>query len=251
MFRRDKTPKPVDIWLPDYYKTPVKELYGPELTFDIDPKTAESASKQVNRVFRRGIEVHDPNGIMATYGQMPTVRVCNHHSRTDPPVLDLALQNAGARLSYFAAMAELFDKRRPRRAKKIAKLGGFPVDRARMAAGELPTVVRFMKASKFILEQLQESIVIFPQAGITRAGKAGIVEDINDGAIMVAERSHVPIIVCGIAGNSRALAKSLIGRARATVLVHEVFDADELPTTDELQGSMQIALQRAWQHHQG
>ncbi len=249
MFRKAKTPKPVDIWLSDYNKTPVQELYGPGLTFDIDPKTVESASKHVNRIFRGGIDVYDPNDIMATYGKIPTVRVCNHHNLTDPPVVDLALQKVGARLSYFASMAELFDERRPRIASTIAKLGGFPVDRARMTAGELPAVVRFMKASRHILEHLEESIVIFPQAGITKAGKAGVIEDINDGAILIAERSNVPIIVCGIAGNRRALLKSLTGRSTVTVLVHDVFTPDELPSTSELQDSMQIATQLAHQYH--
>ena len=244
----NKAPKPVNLWLPDYYKTPVAELFGPGKQFEIYDRTFESAARVITEVFWGGIDAYDPDGVMAEVGQTPTVRVCNHHNLTDPPVVAIGHMKLGANMPYFAAMAELFDERWPAVAERISKLGGYPVDRARMQAREFQALVRFRRASEYILGELYESVAIFPQGGITTAGKKGVIEDINTGALHLAEKAGVPIIVSAVAGNRHVLPKLLFG-PRATVFVHEVFMPDNLPTADKLQGSMQIAVQRAEQYH--
>lgn len=242
-----KKPQPVNLWLPEYYNTPVSELFGPDKQFDIDEHKIDDIAHIVAEIFWGGFSAHDPHGIMAEFGKSPTVRVSNHHSMTDPPVLEFGHLMLGADTAYFAAMAELF--KRPRIAERIAKIGGFPVDRARMQARESAVIARFFEVAKYILMTLGKSVVVFPQGGITSAGKDGIVEDINPGAALLARKAKVPLIVSAVDGNRHAGAKLLFG-PRATVYIHEVFEPDDLPTTERLQNSMQIAVQRAAQYHE-
>jgi len=233
--------RPVDICPPDYYTRSVEELFYSDFT--VDDETFETAERWVNRAVRR-IKVADPGGIMDEFGNRPTVRVSNHDSMKNPPVLALAYRELGCGDSRFAAMAELFDERRPMIAETVAKLGGYPVDRARMQERDFLALIRFKRITEYILNDLDESVTIFPEGGITDEAKKGYVGPINDGAMRTAKLNKVPLIVVSTSG-CRSLWTPF--GAKVGVLVSQVFEPHDLPDTAGLKEAMQIGIQRASQ----
>ena len=246
MSRNKKLPKPVNLWLPDYYERSPENLFDNE--FAVDERAYSAAFNSADWLFG-DLLVSDEQAIMERYGNDPAVRVANHCDFSDPPLLGLLYRSHNYARPRYAAMAELFDERRPRTARFIASIGGFPVDRARMLNKEEKVQRQFMKMSGYILSSLREPLDIFPEGGIIKQPDKTryVVGDLSPGAVMVARRNKVPIIVLGHSGTRHALIKRCLpGNAvDVAVCVQDVFMPEEKVTTEKLRESMQLAADTA------
>jgi 1-acyl-sn-glycerol-3-phosphate acyltransferase len=235
-----KTIKPVDLWVPDYYKRTPESLFKNELAFK---KRNHDFARVIARHVFDSVDVYeDPNAI-AVLQDGPCVLVSNHLDFSDPVLMGYVMHELLLPRPEFAAMAELFDIRHPHVADFIASLGSFPLDRARMQNGDKSCVRHFLNTADYVLEELGQPLVIFPEGGIHRKPKRypNMVGEVPKIAAKVAKRAKVPLVVAGLAGTRMATPRSVVPgvMVRAAMSITDVFGPDELPGPIQLRMAMQ------------
>lgn len=240
MKKQTKQPKPIDLWVPDYYsreRTP-ESLFANELQFSQD--SYDRAVAWAHLLFKN-LHIEDPHGIMTEFGNVPAVRVANHRDFTDPMVLGTAYVDGGYANPRYAAMAELFKASNPKRAEFIAQLGGYPVDRARLGAREFSVVRRFIEMSRYVLEELQQPLDMFPGGRIISGAEASTIGEVGSGTLKIAKKH--PIVVLGIHGNRKAYMKPW--KVEPTIVASSVLLPEDKPDEVVLKAHMQRAMDLA------
>lgn len=235
-----KTIKPVNLWVPDYYKRTPESLFEKELAFN---ERNHALARAIARKVFDSIDVYEDPDAVAALRDGPCVLVSNHLDFSDPVLIGHVLHGLDLPRPEFAAMAELFDIRHPHVADFIASLGSFPLDRARIQSGDKTCVRHFLNTTDYVLEELEQSLVIFPEGGIHPKPKRypNKVGEVAKMAAKVAKRAKVPLVVAGLAGTRMAAVRGAIPHVNvaAAVSITDVFGPDELPGPIQLRMAMQ------------
>jgi len=200
----------------------------------------------VSRPLAPNIEVYASTDALKVMASEPAVWVFNHMDFSDPLVVGAMAHRLGLMLPRFAAMAELFRADNPQLANFTASVGGFPLDRELLRAGNKSAVVQLFRVTDYILSELEESLVLFPEGGIHKkpSDYKNKISAITDTAMRIARRNKVPLMVGGLAG-TRMLALKMPfqpNRRKVGIALRCVYGHDELPKNE---GVLHDSMQKA------
>lgn len=238
----------VELWEEDYYEQSPEELFSAGGALNFSPRNYELARRVVS-LCSPPAEVYatrEALGVMSEGSGEPAVWVVNHLALTDPPTAGRIAHDLHLQTPRYLAMAELFDREHPHVAEFIASIGGIPFDRAKVLAGSKRVVAHVLEVSDYVLQELEQPLVIFPEGRITAKSSKypNRVAEVGGIATRIAKRSKVPMVVWGLGGTREMLPHGLnpFTRKRVGISITDVFRTESgYPSPLQLQMRMQVA----------
>ena len=152
--------------------------------------------------------------------QKGAVLAINHYSNLDAVLLDIKLK----RKIYFLAKSELFEKKSS--AFFLKKFGAIKINRGQADPTAIKESLRVLKKGKIL--------GIFPE-GTRNKTDSDSLQEVHNGAVIIAARAGVPIIPAIIYRRPRAFKKNIIAIGEPFMVESQI---PKKPTPEEIEASV-------------
>jgi 1-acyl-sn-glycerol-3-phosphate acyltransferase len=246
--------EPIRILIDDYDSRTPSDLLSHELR---QSRILYGMAAGISRVAIRDLVVDDPHHILSQTKGLHSVHAPRHFDYFDIPAIGLALKRTEHDNPYYVTMAELLGVPESNESLTlllrqeicsflIGRLGSIPLDRYRSIFEGVGNK-KLLKMAKFVISELNKSLVVAPEGGLASSRQVG---DVSTGAADIARMTGSPLIIWGLAGTEGATSTLLKERTRPSIVahVHEVIEPNGAKITQEdLRQKLQAASDAAFE----